>query len=130
MDNPPAFPQVGNPTWGMEPSPGMTLRDWFAGQAPVTLFDAAVACGWSAIDAADMPRDDYRATLWAVMTLMRYEYADAMLAARATPAAPAAEMQHVAYYDAEDRQFRWMSGIAPRACDLFAARTNGGQSNG
>ena len=76
--NPPAFPR----SYQADGHNGMSLRDWFAGQAPVTLFDAAVACGWSAIDAADMPRDDYRATLWAVMTLMRYEYADAMLAAR------------------------------------------------
>ena len=29
-------------------------------------------------------------------------------------------MQHVAYYD--EGAFHWMSGIAPRDCELFAAR--------
>jgi hypothetical protein len=79
---PAAFPNTGNPTWGQEPEYGMSLRDWFAGQAPVTLFDAAMACGWDSLEAAKMDQDSYRSTLWAVMTLMRYEYADAMLAAR------------------------------------------------
>lgn len=32
-DNPQAFPNTGNNTWGLSPEPGMTLRDWFAGQA-------------------------------------------------------------------------------------------------
>jgi hypothetical protein len=82
-ENPPAFPSVcmndpGNPA----SVSGMSLRDWFAGQAPVTLFDAAMACGWSSLDAADMAQDSHRVVLWAVMTLMRYEYADAMLATR------------------------------------------------
>jgi hypothetical protein len=31
-ENPPAFPNTGNPTWGMEPDHGMSLRDYFAGQ--------------------------------------------------------------------------------------------------
>lgn len=85
----PEYVEMANQTWGGEPvrhqivsSGGMTLRDWFAGQAPVTLFDAAVSCGWDSLEAANMPKDEYRTTLWAVMTLMRYEYADAMLAAR------------------------------------------------
>lgn len=80
-ENPPAFP-MGNPEQGGYD--GMTLRDYFAGQAPVTLLDAAIACGWHGLEAAEMHRDEYRATLWAVMALMRYEYADAMLSSRLT----------------------------------------------
>jgi len=30
------------------------------------------------------------------------------------------DMQHVAYFD--EGEFHWMSGIAPRDCELFAAR--------
>jgi len=84
-DNPPAFPfpEVRSGGFGVrEGSDGMSLRDWFAGQAPVTLFDAAICCGWDSLEAANMPKDEYRTTLWTIMTLMRYEYADAMLAAR------------------------------------------------
>jgi len=32
-ENPPAFPNTGNSTWSLQPAEGMTLRDWFAGQA-------------------------------------------------------------------------------------------------
>ena len=32
-ENPAAFPNTGNHTWGLKPEIGMTLRDWFAGQA-------------------------------------------------------------------------------------------------
>lgn len=31
--NPPAFPNTGNNIWNLIPTKGMTLRDWFAGQA-------------------------------------------------------------------------------------------------
>ena len=84
-ENPSAFPlnATNDATPGAFcPDPGMTLRDYFAAQAPVTLFDAAMSCGWDSLAAANMGQDSYRATLWAVMTLMRYEYADAMLSAR------------------------------------------------
>lgn len=37
VENPKAFPNTGNPTWGMGPEYGMTLRDYFAGQALVGL---------------------------------------------------------------------------------------------
>lgn len=122
IENPPAFPTIGsvayNSDWQTED--GMTLRDWFAGKAPVTLFDAAIACGWSGLEAANMGQDSYRATLWAVMTLMRYEYADAMLAERSVSAAEP-KMQHVAYFD--EGEFHWMSGIKPRDCELYARST-------
>jgi hypothetical protein len=74
MDNPPAFPQVGNPTWGMEPSPGMTLRDWFAGQAlAASGLDAAHRIGWSESEMKEQATEAAR---------VFYIVADAMLAAR------------------------------------------------
>jgi hypothetical protein len=33
MDNPSAFPNSGNSEWGQRPRDGMSLRDYFAGQA-------------------------------------------------------------------------------------------------
>lgn len=66
-DNPSAFPNTDNSTWGLRHAPGMTLRDWFAGQVLAS--------------AAALPLGDgdyaYRAKI-------AYEQADAMLAARAT----------------------------------------------
>lgn len=42
MDNPPAFPNIGNSTWGQPPCEGMSLRHYFAGQALVGLLASAV----------------------------------------------------------------------------------------
>ena len=68
----------------VEVAHGMTLRDYFAGQAPVSFETARKSiCGFSAD--ADMSRDANRATVFAVMALARYEYADAMLAERSKP---------------------------------------------
>ena len=61
---------------------GMTLRDWFAGQAPVTMEDAVLVCGWVDLRDASLSTDSNRATTWAVMSMLRYEYADAMIEAR------------------------------------------------
>jgi hypothetical protein len=60
MDNPRAFPNTGNSTWGMQPAEGMTLRDWFAGQA-------------LAMSVPDTPKN---------LAEWTYMVADAMLAAR------------------------------------------------
>lgn len=65
MKNPPAFPNTGNTSWDMHPAEGMTLRDWFAGQALTGLL------------ASDMLADNER------FAQAAYTYADAMLAARA-----------------------------------------------
>lgn len=32
-DGGPAFPNTGNSNWDLRPEAGMSLRDWFAGQA-------------------------------------------------------------------------------------------------
>ena len=61
--------------------PGMSLRDYYAAHAPISMDDAAIACGWSDLNHAVPTQDSVRTTIWAVMTLMRYEYADAMLQA-------------------------------------------------
>jgi len=39
-ENPLAFPNTGNSAWNLQPDPGMTLRDWFAGQALVGLLSS------------------------------------------------------------------------------------------
>ena len=67
VDNPPAFPQTGNTTWGMLPEVGMTLRDWFAGQA---MFEGL---NWI---------NQNQSGGYAEAAAVAYEYADAMLAER------------------------------------------------
>lgn len=63
----PAFPCEGGPASGLHPNPGMSLRDWFAGQ---------VLAG---VTANNLHEDATNAKLAAVA----YEMADAMLAERA-----------------------------------------------
>lgn len=65
-----AFPNTGNSTWRMEPEYGMTLRDWFAGQAVngfCSMSDTTGTWSWLPRDAAEEA----------------YKLADAMLAERA-----------------------------------------------
>lgn len=102
MENPPAFPNTGNK--GIKPDPGMTLRDWFAGQA----MPVVTALLGRDVGTADMLARD------------AYTIADAMLAARETAPAVETQMQHVGYYDEDG--FDWMTGIRPRNCELYAAR--------
>lgn len=66
--NPPAFPNIGNSAWSMNPTEGMTLRDYYAGQLLASMPDFNVA-GTS------------DAELQLVAAQM-YRIADAMLAAR------------------------------------------------
>lgn len=58
----------------------MSLRDALAMNAPVTWADALAMCGWPENFAPHQDAD--RRTLWSVMAMLRYEYADAMLEAR------------------------------------------------
>lgn len=67
MDNPPAFPNTGNSSWNLRPAEGMTLRDWFAGQA------------LAGIMATETDDTEYS---FIVVSHRAYAFADAMLAAR------------------------------------------------
>lgn len=70
-ENPSAFPNTGNSNWGMEPTAGMSLRDWFAGQA----LPAALKIG-----EADPRLTEHN--FERIVALMSYGIADAMLSAR------------------------------------------------
>ena len=77
MDNPPAFPNSGayGHTGDYLPEGGMTLRDWFAGQALVQTDMVSHQHGMSAIQVG--------APLHPTMAAKAaYRFADAMLAAR------------------------------------------------
>lgn len=73
-DGGPAFPG----TEGTPPNQvgwyGMSLRDWFAGNCPITMSEFASAIGGVASGEASVIMDAYCA--------LRYQYADAMLRAR------------------------------------------------
>lgn len=71
----PAFPiTAGNQVYAQ----GMSLRDWFAGQSPVT-FDVVIRVYGGE---PHLTTDADRAAFFAVWTMLQYEYADAMLEAR------------------------------------------------
>lgn len=79
-----AFPRPGaadGGAWSDRPQDGMTLRDWFAGQALTGLLAAHSA------DGQVLPSSE-RAARWA------YGYADAMLAAREAEPAPESVPTH------------------------------------
>lgn len=71
-ENPPAFPASAADCNGYEGSPGMTLRDWFAGQAIPGAMDLAV----QACLATGKP------TPPGTVAATAYDIADAMLAQR------------------------------------------------
>lgn len=60
----------------------MDLRDAFAMGAPVTWEDVHLQMGWSGQPRSQVLTDSERNAMWAVMALLRYEYADAMMLAR------------------------------------------------
>ena len=71
----PAFPvTAGNNVFAT----GANLRDWFAAQAPITFEFVMLAYGGE----PHITQDADRAAFFAVWTMLQYEYADAMLAAR------------------------------------------------
>mgnify|MGYP000888019546 CR=1 FL=1 len=71
MDNPHAFP-AGWPKAGYEPHYGMTLRDWFAGQALAGI----------AANEAFLVKTKELGDPKTICAKAAYEFADAMLAAR------------------------------------------------
>ena len=68
-DGGPAFPVLDGRSWGVAPSKGMSLRDWFAGQALSSLFTLEHVQSWE--------RDEFSAA-----AEYAYQVADAMLKAR------------------------------------------------
>ena len=71
----PAFPvTAGNNVFAT----GANLRDWFAAQAPITFEVVMLTYGGE----PHITQDVDRAAFFAVWAMLRYEYADAMLAAR------------------------------------------------
>lgn len=74
IENPPAFPNTGNSVWQLEPTEGMTLRDWFAGQA---------------LSAMKLNSNGThpQGVLTSAAVQSAYDYADAMLRARLPAAA-------------------------------------------
>ncbi len=72
-----AFPQSltindnGNIVWG--PQGGMSLRDWFAGQALPVVMTGAAECDWPDIGAEEKRN---------VIAALAYAFADAMLEER------------------------------------------------
>lgn len=70
-----AFPNTGNPTWGMEPELGITVRDYFAAQAIAAMI----------MKAPDQAVDDVCTGLRAggPMAYGAYSIADAMIHQRA-----------------------------------------------
>ena len=62
------------------PEGGMSRREYFAAHAPITFEDAV-----NLIETADPNTDKERAIIMAILCLMRFEYADAMLAERNKP---------------------------------------------
>jgi hypothetical protein len=84
-DGGPAYPVEGlraDGKGGLRLLDGMTLRDAFAMNAPLTIEHAATACG-APIGRLEYWTKDRREALFKLLAAMRYEWADAMLAERA-----------------------------------------------
>jgi len=105
-DNTPAFPRDHR----YDGHNGLTMRDWFAGQAL----------------SSGLVRMIEHEAGWLTEASVAYVIADAMLAARQQPAPDTEAMEHVACFD--EGEFRWLSGRKPRDCELYAARKTGGAS--
>ena len=81
-----AFPQAFDPSGDIDPHEGMSLRDWFAGQALQTAFlylrnTEKEECETYVDGVILKPhRDVYTSPRW--IAALSYEIADAMLAAR------------------------------------------------
>ena len=75
-DGGPAFPVPNDAN--VNGQEGMTLREHFAANAPIDSHAAGAAYGGP----IDWHSDSDRAAFFAVWAMLRFEYADAMLAAR------------------------------------------------
>ena len=77
-DGGPAFPAVDN--WRV--GSGMSLRDYFAADAPITVWDAQTALNKGTMPIGSLPSRE-RKEVFEMLAKMRFEYADAMVAERA-----------------------------------------------
>ncbi|MBS7703283.1 hypothetical protein [Chelatococcus asaccharovorans] len=79
-DGGPVFPseqgQTPDGAWNQTYCQGMCLRDYYAAHAPVDYLAAMAVHGGR----PNLNNDQERAAFFAVWALMRYEYADAMIA--------------------------------------------------
>lgn len=57
----------------------MTLREYFAAHAPVTLSDAKIECGY--VGGCCINEQEIRVVM-AILSMMRFAYADVMIEAR------------------------------------------------
>ena len=71
-----AFPAINN--WRV--GSGMSLRDYFAADAPITIWDAQMVLNKGAIPIGSLP-EHTRIEVFAMAAKLRFEYADAMVAA-------------------------------------------------
>lgn len=89
-DGGPAFPMPRSPMQHgavLDSVPGMSLRDYFAAHAPSPIADGATPGGVSELTGVPMPTSQSDAPAWGQFWLkaeaiLRYRYADAMIAAR------------------------------------------------
>lgn len=79
-ENPAAFPLAIPSNVIIEPNEGMTMRDWFATHAPISMHEAAASLHYD--DQIDLDHMATRREFMIEYASLRFAYADAMLAAR------------------------------------------------
>ena len=81
--NPPAFPTIEMHPHGLDlTSPGMTLRDYFAAHAPISMQDV---CDWLDTYGGECVGPWSPKLVMETMASLRFNYAEAMLEAHRTP---------------------------------------------
>jgi len=80
-----AFPQTTSESFGgdmsVDVTGGMSIRDAFAADAPVTFEMACFSIGKTTVSLRlHVPEE--RKAMWEAMSILRFEYADAMILAR------------------------------------------------
>lgn len=76
-----AFPAIDGPP--SEYKPGMSLRDWFAGQVLPAVARSVITVERSALEKA-AAAESYQGSIHGFAAKVAYQYADAMIAARSS----------------------------------------------